>query len=117
MKKAYEVEVHFIGEPEFYYFDSKEEAETAARELNSLPPEEAFFGKVKTEARINEIMLNDNQYIQGNEIVTEYRQKTYSTINNNGDCGTTGVSYARAVADAEYNNEKYPDEEWEVIED
>lgn len=68
--KAYEVEVHFIGNPEFYYFETKREAERAAAELNGQPPEIAHFGQVKTTATINEIELSPNQYIEGNEIIT-----------------------------------------------
>lgn len=71
--KAYEVEVRFIGEPDYYYFESRREAEKAATELNGLPPERAYFGEVKTTATINEIELAPNQYIQGNEIITERR--------------------------------------------
>lgn len=70
--KAYEVEVHFIGEPEYYYFETKAEAEKAAAECNALPPEEAYWGKVYTTAQVNEIELAPNQYIEGNEIITTH---------------------------------------------
>lgn len=42
---------------------------------------------------------------------------TYSTVNNKGDIGVLSVSYERALQDLEYNKEKYPDEEWELIVD
>ena len=71
--KAYEVEVHFIGEPDFYYFESREEAEKSAALLNGQQPESAYFGQVKTTATINEIELSANQYIEGNEIITSRR--------------------------------------------
>jgi hypothetical protein len=72
--KAFEVEVHFIGEPEYYYFSSRKEAEKAAEELNNLPAEAACFGDIKTVATINEIELKSNQYIEGNEIITSNRR-------------------------------------------
>ena len=71
--KAYELEVHFIGDPEYYYFTSRAEAEKAANELNGLPAEAAAWGLVKTTAAINVIELAPNQYIEGNEIITTYR--------------------------------------------
>ena len=71
--KAYELEVHFIGEPEYYYFESRREAEKAADELNGLEPEEAYFGLVYTSATVNEIELAPNQHIEANEIITERR--------------------------------------------
>ena len=71
--KAYEVEVHFIGEPDYYYFESRREAENAADELNGLPPENAYFGEVRTTATVNEIELAPNQYIEGREIITGRR--------------------------------------------
>jgi hypothetical protein len=74
MKRAYEVEVHFIGEPEFYYFNTRKEAEKCADFMNNTLPESAYFGKVKTTATIHEIILNDNQEIEGGEIVTTYRK-------------------------------------------
>lgn len=73
MKRAYEVEVHFIGEPEFYYFTTRKEAEKCADFMNNTPPESAYFGEVKTTATIREIELKDNQYIEGNEIITSNR--------------------------------------------
>lgn len=72
---AYEVEVHFIGEPEYYYFTSRREAEKAAAMLNNAPVEAAYFGNIKTMATINEIELKNNQYIEGNEIITVYRRE------------------------------------------
>lgn len=71
--KAYEVEAHFIGAPEYYYFETRKEAEKAAAELNGLPPEAAYFGNVKTTATINEIDLLPNQYICGCDIITKHR--------------------------------------------
>ena len=71
--KAYEVEVHFIGEPDYYYFEDRKEAERAAAELNGQQPEQAYFGEVKNTATINEIELAPNQYIEANEIITETR--------------------------------------------
>lgn len=73
MKRAYEVKVHFIGEPEFYYFTTRKEAEKCAEFMNNTPPESAYFGEVKTTATIREIELKDNQYIEGNEIITSNR--------------------------------------------
>lgn len=72
---AYEVEVHFIGEPEYYYFTSRREAEKAAAMLNGAPAEATSFGDIKTTATINDIELKNNQYIQGNEIITTYRRE------------------------------------------
>lgn len=72
---AYEVEVHFIGEPEYYYFTSRREAEKAAAFFNNAPAEATRFGDIKTTAIINEIELEKNQYIQGNEIITTYRRE------------------------------------------
>lgn len=74
MKRAYEVEVHFIGEPEFYYFTTRKEAEKCADFMNNTTPESAYFGEVKTTATIREIELKDNQYIEGNEIITSNRK-------------------------------------------
>ena len=74
--KAYEVEVHFIGAPDYYYFTDKTEAEKAAKELNELPAERAYFGIVETRAYITEFDLADNQYIEGNEIITSNRRYT-----------------------------------------
>lgn len=74
--KAYEIEVHFIGDPDYYYFTDRKEAERAAAELNDLQEEAAFFGQVKTTATLTEISLQPNQYIEGNEIITVYRRKT-----------------------------------------
>lgn len=73
--KAYELEVHFIGAPDYYYFETKKEAEAAARDIDGLPDEEAYWGSVKTTATINEIELSPDQYIEGNEIITVYRRR------------------------------------------
>lgn len=70
--KIYEVEVHFIGEPDFIYFESRKDAEKAAAELNALKPEEAYFGKVYTTATVNEIELAPNQHLEGNQIITTH---------------------------------------------
>lgn len=67
---AYEVETHFIGDPEYYYFESRKEAEKATAKLNGLPPESAYFGQVRTTATMREIELAPNQHIEGNEIIT-----------------------------------------------
>lgn len=42
---------------------------------------------------------------------------TYSTVNEKGDVGVTGVSYPVAEQDLEYMQENYPDEDWIIIED
>lgn len=74
MKKAYEVESSFIGDPEYFYFESKKDAEKCADYLNNTPSVSAYFGTVKTTAKINEITLQDNQHIEAWEIVTTYRK-------------------------------------------
>lgn len=73
-RTVYEVEVHFIGELEFYYFYTRKDAEKCADFINQQPAESAFFGQVKATARIHEVILQPNQYIDGQEIVTTYRR-------------------------------------------
>ncbi len=73
MSKAYEVEVRFIGEPDYYYFESRKEAEEAVKHCNNYPPAEAYWGLVYTRATMREIDLAPNEYIQGNMIMTETR--------------------------------------------
>lgn len=43
-------------------------------------------------------------------------KKKYFTFNNRGVIGVHDASYERALQDLEYNQEKYPDEEWEMAE-
>ena len=40
---------------------------------------------------------------------------TYIVCDNLGNVGYTGSDYNRAEADLEYNQELYPDDEWEII--
>lgn len=72
---AFELEVRFIGEPDYYYFTSRREAKKAAAMFNNAPAEATIYGDIKTTATINEIELKENQYIEGNEIITEYRRE------------------------------------------
>lgn len=73
--KAYEIEVHFIGDPDYYYFTDRKEAEKAIQELTAQPEENTIYGNIKTTATLTEINLLPNQYIEGNEIITVYRRE------------------------------------------
>ena len=71
---VYELEVRFIGEPDYYYFETEKDAIKARDELNNLPCERAYFGDVKTTATIHKIELKKNQYLSGNNIITSYKK-------------------------------------------
>ena len=52
MRSAYEIEVRFIGEPNYIYTYSLQEAEDIKRMVEKAPVEHASWGDVKTRATI-----------------------------------------------------------------
>lgn len=52
--------------------------------------------------------------ILANEKETK-KKKIWFTANNNGDVGCHDCDYYTALEDLKYNQEEYPDEEWEIF--
>lgn len=71
MRSAYEIEVRFIGEPNYIYTYSLQEAEDIKRMVEKAPVEHASWGDVKTTATITPISLRANEVIECGKIITK----------------------------------------------
>ena len=60
---AYEVEVEFLGDVNYYYNDSLEWAERYARDINNVQPEQFWWGSAKRKATVRAIKLAPGQHI------------------------------------------------------